>query len=150
MKHGRTADAGGSHPKEGTMNRNPNAIVVVAGALAFAAAPVFAGPSGFAVPGNRNVPVVQVQAGQPNEEDLRAFVDAERKVSTINQTYVPQIQAAPDQNEAHRVRTQAQAEMVEAVRTSGLSVEQYNDIYARAQADETLRQRIAQLRTDAN
>jgi hypothetical protein len=65
-----------------------------------------------------------------------------RKVEEIRQTYAQRIQAATSQDQQQGLSQQAAAEAQQAVRSQGLSPQQYNDVIRLAQNDMGLRKRL--------
>lgn len=76
------------------------------------------------------------------DEQLAKFVDAQAEVAEIGKTYTPQMKEAESKEAMQETRRKAQQEMVSAVKSSGLSVQKYNEIARAAQSDKELRARI--------
>lgn len=83
-------------------------------------------------------------AAQISEEHLKTFANATREVNRIADKARTQLQEPGPPDKAQAVQQQAQAEMVEAVKKNGLSVEQYNQIAMAAQSDPKLREKVLQ------
>lgn len=73
---------------------------------------------------------------------LRAFAIASNAIFAIRQKYLPQVQAAGSEDEARKLATAAQQEMLKVVADNGLTVDQYNAVVAAAQNDPSLIDRI--------
>jgi hypothetical protein len=89
----------------------------------------------------------QMQAQPPqnnevSEEQLEQFVDALAEISVIRQTAAAELEAAADMEEAERVHREAQEQMIEAVESAGLSVDEYNRIATLMGIDPDLSQRV--------
>ncbi|MEX0953583.1 MAG: DUF4168 domain-containing protein [Rhizobiaceae bacterium] len=83
------------------------------------------------------------EAAPVDEGKLRSFAVAYLQVRRVAQTYQPQIEQAADQDEQQRLRQEATTGMVEAVESAdGITVEEYNSIFATAQSDPALSQQI--------
>jgi hypothetical protein len=83
------------------------------------------------------------QAIQPNEEQLESFVVATVRIINIQQQAQQQMQAAePEQQE--QVRAAALQEIVAAVESEGLSVDEYNGIVQQVENDPELGQTVQQ------
>lgn len=80
----------------------------------------------------------QPEATQFSPEQLQAFAAASRSMDQLNNKWIPQIAEAGSAREKERLRSQALAEMEEAVRDEGLSVDEYNSIYDAAERDPEL------------
>jgi hypothetical protein len=80
----------------------------------------------------------QPEAAQFSPEQLQAFAAASRSVDQLNNKWIPQIAETGSAREKERLRSQALAEMKEAVRDEGLSVDEYNSIYDAAERDPEL------------
>lgn len=83
-------------------------------------------------------------AQQLSDQDLRAYAAASVEVQEIGSEYQPRIEQAPTPEVAEELRVEAQDEMIEAVQAQGLTVEQYNEIYAIAQANPEVRTAVEQ------
>jgi GTP1/Obg family GTP-binding protein len=86
----------------------------------------------------------QAQAPAKNfsDEQLQQFADASQNIAMISQDYTEQLQNASDEGEQQKIRQQANDEMVQAVKDSGMSVEQFNSIGQAIQQDPQLMQRV--------
>lgn len=84
----------------------------------------------------------QPGAAQVSEEHLRAYAAAAVEVQEIGAEYQPRVDGAASPEEAEALRADAQDEMIEAVQSHGLSVEEYNEIFTLAQADPQIRQQV--------
>lgn len=117
---------------------------LTAGLLALGvAAPVQAQTTDTQPPSGQQAP--GTQASQYSQEQLESFVAATVKVQEIGKKWEPQIQGATDEQTATDLRSQANAEMADAVEAEGLSTDQYREIYMAAMADPELNQRLAQI-----
>ena len=76
------------------------------------------------------------------DEQLRAFAAAALEVQEIGRQWQEAAQSATSEAEVDQLRDDAQAQMVEAVESEGLSVDDYNAIVAAAEADPELAARI--------
>ena len=83
---------------------------------------------------------------QFDEPILLAFAQASAEVEAISTTWAPRITEAPTNEEAQQLQQQANTEMVQAVRSAGLDVETYNQIFQAAQADPQLANTISTYR----
>jgi hypothetical protein len=85
-------------------------------------------------------------AQQPNEpladKKLDQFVDAYADVQTIRKKFVSKINNVEDQSKVQAMQQQAQSEMLEAVKDSGLSVGEYNRIASMMDTNPELRQQV--------
>jgi hypothetical protein len=117
-------------------------------ATAMAAGPVMAQDDDAerqAQPGQQQQQQMQAQPPQNNEvseEQLAQFVDALAEISVIRQTAAAELEAAADMEEAERVHREAQEQMIEAVESAGLSVDEYNRIATLMGTDPELSQRV--------
>lgn len=80
-----------------------------------------------------------------SDEKLRQFSEARTAVQSVQQEYSQSIQSTQDEEKAQGLREEAQEAMVEAVRDSGLSVSEYNQISQRARSDESTARRLGNL-----
>jgi len=104
---------------------------------------------GFAAPGTAQQQ--QHQAPPPaadievSDTQLEAFADAQSTLGEIQQDYAGRMQSVDDPEKANELREEANAEMVDAVEESGLTVETFNQIAQAVQNDPELQQRLAQI-----
>lgn len=105
-----------------------------AGAAAFAPHPAGPGPA-----------APQLVQGAVAEQELRSYARASIGLREVQEEWGPRIRSAGTAAEQDALRQQANEAMVEAVQDEGLTVQQFNDIYQATQADERLRERVAEL-----
>lgn len=84
----------------------------------------------------------QPRAAEVTDETLNQFVVALEQVRGIGQEYSDQIANAEGAGEAQELQQQAQEEMIAAVESAGLSVQEYNAIAQRMSQDEELMERV--------
>ncbi|WP_335949518.1 DUF4168 domain-containing protein [Salipiger bermudensis] len=78
-----------------------------------------------------------------SEDELTSFVDAAMEVQAVQQDYMAQIEAAPEDAERQALVQEAQQEMANAVEeTEGMDVQTYNEIGQAAQSNPELNERI--------
>ncbi len=76
------------------------------------------------------------------EQTVDAFVDAFVAVQEIREDFAERLQSASDESEAQAMQQEAQAEMIQAVEQSGMSVQEYNDVAMALQNDPELMQQV--------
>lgn len=86
-----------------------------------------------------------ITAEDITEQQLDQFAEAALAVNQIGRKYASELQAAEDESAAQEIRVQAQEEMMQAVENEGLSVEEYNAIYAAAENDQEINSAIQAL-----
>lgn len=87
------------------------------------------------------------EASDISDNEVQQFADAQQKVEEIKGEYRTKVQENSDQPEqAMEMQREAQQEMVQAVKDSGLEVRKYNQIAQLAQYDSGLRERIEEQR----
>ncbi len=86
----------------------------------------------------------QQEAEQYDSDTLRSFAVATVEVERINQTYLPELQAAESPEDLQEIQETAQDEMIDAVEAEGLSVELYNQIHQDARINPALANQIGQ------
>jgi hypothetical protein len=79
------------------------------------------------------------------DADLKSFAVAVIQVSQINDTYLPVFQAAKTPEEQLLVEQKATDEMVQAVKSQGMSVERYQEILTHAKSNPQVANRVDQL-----
>lgn len=73
---------------------------------------------------------------------LSKYAAAASDVQSVQQEFAAKIQSTQDASEAQSLRSEAQAEMIEAVEGSGLTVTEYNEITQELQRDPDLGDRL--------
>lgn len=97
--------------------------------------------------GQQYNPAAQQQQGaEVSDADLEKYAKAETKVDSIREDFSEQLQGADDQEQAQQLQQQAQEEMISAVEDAGLDVTTYNQIASQVQMDDSLRERLQQVR----
>lgn len=76
---------------------------------------------------------------------LEQFVDAQHAITEIRDEYTQKLQAAEDQEAQQQLQMEANEAMTDAVESSGLEVDDFNEIAMALQADEELRDRYMEL-----
>lgn len=111
------------------------------------AAPTFAqqqgaqGAQGAQPPGaEQQMPQVEV-----SDADLELFVKAREKVGEVRQSFQEQMAAAESSEEAQELQQAASGEMVSAVESFGLTVNEYNQIAYAIQAQPELKTRFEEI-----
>ncbi len=84
------------------------------------------------------------ESSEITDEMINSFTLAMNQVTSLNEKYSPQIEAATDDAARTELQRQAATEMGQAVQQAGLTPQQYNLIAQAAQNDEALRLRIGQ------
>ncbi|ASK33453.1 DUF4168 domain-containing protein [Alloalcanivorax mobilis] len=83
------------------------------------------------------------QSSDISDDEVEKFAEAQGKVQDIKGSYQEKVQAnAKEPEKAMQIQQQAQQEMVQAVKDTGLEVQKYNQIAQLAQYDTDLRERI--------
>lgn len=83
----------------------------------------------------------QQQQINVSDKQLKAFVEAENAAREIQQKYAGQQGEATSREDMQAQRQQLQDEMVQAIQSSGLSIDEYNQILQAIQTDQQLRQK---------
>lgn len=125
-------------------------FMTTASALALALGAASAAPAAAALAQQQGqqqgMPAQQEPQIEPvSDEEIWSFVRAVDDVSEIVEDMRPQLEAAQDPEEAQVIQQGAQAEMLEAVESHGLSAQRYNEINAAAQSDPELGGRVAEI-----
>ena len=107
-------------------------------AAALAGAPALAYEQG----GTYQQPGEPTQPAQVSEAKIDQFVDALTEISVIRNTAAAELETTTDTAEAQQIQMRAQEEMIQAVESAGLSVEEYNQIAALMGSDPELQQQI--------
>lgn len=81
-----------------------------------------------------------------SDAQVQKYVKARKKVDSIASKWKQKIQNAKDKKAAFKLRKKANQKMVQAVKSTGLSVSAYNGIARKASNNKTLAKRIEQAR----
>jgi hypothetical protein len=122
--------------------------IATASALALLAGSAIA-PAAFA---ESESPSRPAPAPKPNvsTEQLKSFAVASLEVDRISQEYAPKLQAAKTPADQEAVRREATAKMVDAVKSKGLTIEDYRRIAVAARADPKIAREITTYRNQAH
>lgn len=82
------------------------------------------------------------------EDELRAFTEAQVELEGLREEYQGKLQDAGGQEEAQQLEQEANEEMMQAVEDEGLDVERYSQIARAIETDPELRQRFMELREE--
>ncbi|HEX7115587.1 MAG TPA: DUF4168 domain-containing protein [Steroidobacter sp.] len=95
-------------------------------------------------PGQQGMQPPAASQGEPiSDEKIEKFADAYISVQTIQQKASQDLQSAATPEEADKVKTAAESEMVAAVERSGLEVPEFNRIVETMASDANVRSRVA-------
>lgn len=108
----------------------------------FAAAAMMFGSAAIAQEPGQTAPAPQQSSADFSDEKVAAFVDAQSRVVEVSQKLNERLQNITDPEEVRKAQQSAHKEMVIAVETSGLTVEEYNNMAQAAQNDPELAKRI--------
>lgn len=115
-------------------------------AIAFTTAAAFPGPA--IAQNNNSSPGAPAAAHPPqsveqtDDDTVRTFAVALAAVQDVQIEYIEKIKSAREPEVATQLQREAQSEMVKAVETKGLSVNQYNSLAQQMHADPGFRQRV--------
>ncbi|TDY02609.1 DUF4168 domain-containing protein [Thiohalophilus thiocyanatoxydans] len=89
----------------------------------------------------------QQQGGQPaakdiDEASLNKFKDAFAEVNSIRESFAGKLENVEDSKKAQELQQEAQENMVSAVEDAGLSVQEYNQIFAAVQQNPELQEKV--------
>jgi hypothetical protein len=90
-------------------------------------------------------PQPPAQQTEFDSNQLQSFASAARKVQEIRTKWQPKMQEADDAEKMQELQRQANAEMVNALEETGLTVATYNAIATAAQNNPQLAEQIAKL-----
>jgi hypothetical protein len=83
-----------------------------------------------------------------DDETVKTFASALTAVQEIQTDYKPRIEQAREPDVANTLQREAQAEMVEAVKEEGLTVQQYNTLAQQLQANPEFRSKVQRAMKD--
>lgn len=88
-------------------------------------------------------PLLQSSPPAYGDEELKSFASAAIAVQRINDFYLPKLQAAQSVQEEQDVQRTASGEMTQAVESTGMTVDKFNEILVIAQLNPEIADRIA-------
>lgn len=86
--------------------------------------------------------MTEEQAANFDRQELEQFADAYVKVGEIHTEYSQRLQEVDSTDEAQNLQQEANDEMVQAIRDSGLEVQDYSAIAAALERDPEMRQNV--------
>lgn len=120
-------------------------VTSLAAGAAVAALAATASQAQQAAPAQPAAPQAAPQApANISDDKVQSFALAMTQVSSLNQKYTAQLEAAPDESARTEIQRKAAVEMTQAVEGAGISPQEYNQIAQAAQQDAELRARIGQ------
>ncbi|MGO1298174.1 MAG: DUF4168 domain-containing protein [Vibrio sp.] len=87
----------------------------------------------------------QTQQVDVSDKQLSKFIEAQQSVNDIRQKAISKLSKTEAKDAMQKIQKQANQNMVESVKDSGLSVKDYNTIARALQSDKSLRQRMMQM-----
>ncbi|MFO8024066.1 DUF4168 domain-containing protein [Thiohalophilus sp.] len=81
-------------------------------------------------------------AANVDEASLNKFKDAFSEVNSIRESFAGKLENVEDTEKAQELQQQAQQDMVSAVEDAGLSVQEYNEIFAAVQQNPELQEKV--------
>lgn len=92
------------------------------------------------------VPAVYAQnGGDLSQQKLEKYTQAQQEIMDISQQYRERLNGVQDKDKAIQLQQQARQQMAKAVKSTGLTVEEYNKITEAAQSDPKVRERLQKL-----
>ncbi|WP_025674256.1 DUF4168 domain-containing protein [Salinivibrio socompensis] len=82
---------------------------------------------------------------QVTEQMVIKYTHAAEKVESISKNYESIRENVSDEKEAKELMDKTRKEMVQAIESTGLSVEDYNNIFRMAREDEALQKKISSM-----
>jgi len=89
------------------------------------------------------------QPANIDDATLQKFAAAYEQVGTLQEGLRQELESVESQDEAIELQRATQEKMVEAVRDTGMSVEEYNQVVGALGADPELQQRLDALLSDS-
>ncbi|MDZ7804639.1 DUF4168 domain-containing protein [Thiohalophilus sp.] len=77
-----------------------------------------------------------------DDASLNKFKDAFAEVNSIRESFAGKLENVEDPQKAQKLQQQAQQDMVSAVEDAGLSVQEYNQIFAAVQQNPELQKKV--------
>lgn len=110
--------------------------------LAVAIGLMSAAPITYAQSGGGYQQRSQTGGGDISQQQLEKYAQAQEKVMNISRRHSQRLEGVQDRDKAVELQQQAQQQMVEAVKSTGLTVEEYRQITEKAQSDPEFRDRL--------
>ncbi len=84
----------------------------------------------------------QAAAADVDDKSLKKFKDAFSEVNDVRESFAGKLENTEDPGKAQKMQQEAQKEMQDAVKEAGLSVQEYNQIFAAVQQDPELQKEV--------
>lgn len=84
-----------------------------------------------------------------SDEKLSQYASARSEIKEVSQSYRGDMQQAENKKEAQKLRKEMQDAMVGAVKSSGLSVEEYNKITKAMRQDKELQSKVRSMQSNS-
>jgi hypothetical protein len=99
-------------------------------------------------PADQNAPVQESVPGDPSavqldDKKIEQFADAYVAVQTIQQKAAADLQSATDPDQAAKLKSNAENQMIAAVERTGLKVDEFNQIVETMASNTDVRSRVA-------
>jgi hypothetical protein len=120
-------------------------VSLIALGMAVSAVPAIAAP---AAPAPEQAGAASTQSFP--DAKLNSYATANAQVEQLNQHYATQAQAATDPADKQKIEQEKNAKLAEVVTKSGLTVDEYNQIYMASKTDSALAAKIASLKQPAS
>ncbi|WP_025674255.1 DUF4168 domain-containing protein [Salinivibrio socompensis] len=85
----------------------------------------------------------ELSANQLTDQVVSNYAKAADKVVEISKDYNSKLESISDEEQAKALMAETQKEMAQAIEATGLSIEEYNNIFRMAREDQELQQKIS-------
>lgn len=95
--------------------------------------------------GAQSPPAPQERPAQISDRELQAFVKTYVETQNIRREYEPPIEKSSDPERKRKLHQSADQELKEALTRNNLTVDRYNQIFARVNNDASLREKVLRM-----
>ncbi|MFP3977711.1 MULTISPECIES: DUF4168 domain-containing protein [Marinobacter] len=127
------------------MNMNKLLVSITASLALLAAAPAMAEQNPVATgdsEGYSNPAAAGTQNTHYNDAELKSFIEAQEGISEVREEYIEKIESADSQQEAQKLQTEANDEMVSVIEDAGMDIPTYNAIATAYSSEPKVRNRV--------
>ncbi|WP_439437160.1 DUF4168 domain-containing protein [Salinivibrio costicola] len=86
-----------------------------------------------------------MSANQLTDQVVSNYAEAADKVVEISKDYNSKLESISDEEQAKSLMAKTQKEMAQAIEATGLSIEEYNNIFRMAREDQELQKKISSM-----
>jgi uncharacterized membrane-anchored protein YhcB (DUF1043 family) len=87
----------------------------------------------------------EMSADQLTDQVVSSYAEAAEQVVSISKDYQSKLESISDEEQAKALMAETQKEMAQAIEATGLSIEEYNNVFRQAREDKELQKKISNM-----